>query len=270
MPLKNNNKRWPNHRIQPTRQWRAAEPHRWVAGQRHAQDGKDGTGSHAIEVANVRPLVSPSRGPLGLWCSCAPGQAGYPSRRTSGCPSHHYAAAHTRKEEVMRESWYKTGWACLAVGVVVAGLLLAPGIARGQSLKEEIVGAWRLVSQYNEENGVKRYTFGEKPVGLFIFDRSGYVMQFLSKPELPRFADPNRLKGTDKEYREVMQGVLSGFGTYTIDGDTVTIKWVASSFPNRAGTTEKRVYKIVGDELTGMNPTGASGSPSYTKFVRAK
>ena len=170
----------------------------------------------------------------------------------------------------MREPWYRTGWACLAVGVVVAGLLSAPGIARGQSLKEQIVGAWRLVSLYNEEKGVKSHPFGEKPIGLFIFDRSGNVMQYLSKPELPKFAAPNRLQGTDKEYREVMQGILSGFGTYTVDGDTVTIRWVGSSYPNRAGTVEKRTYKIVGDEMSAVNPTAASGGTSHANFVRAK
>ena len=163
----------------------------------------------------------------------------------------------------------RTAGARLAAGIVLAALL-SPGIALGKSLKEQIVGSWRLVSLYNEEQGVKRNIYGEKPVGLFIFDRSGNVSQFLSKPELPKFAAPNRLKGTDKEYREVMQGVLSGFGTYTVDGDTVTIKWVASSYPNRAGTTEKRVYKIVGDELNGVNPTAASGGTSYAKYVRAK
>jgi lipocalin-like protein len=157
-----------------------------------------------------------------------------------------------------------------ATGVALAGLLSVPGIALGQSLKDQIVGPWRLVSIYNEEKGAKTYNFGEKPVGLFIFDRSGYVSQLLSKPGLPKFAIPNRLKGTDKEYREVMQGLLSGFGTYTVDGDTVIIKWVASSYPNRAGTTEKRVYKIVGDELNGVNLTAASGGTSYAKYVRAK
>jgi hypothetical protein len=95
---------------------------------------------------------------------------------------------------------------------------------------------------------VKRYVYGEKPVGLFIFDRSGNVSQFLSTADLPKFAVANRLKGTDKEYRDVMQSMLAGFGTYTVDGDTVTINWVASSYPNRAGTAEKRVYKIVGDD----------------------
>ena len=153
---------------------------------------------------------------------------------------------------------------------VLVLFLIAAQPTQGQSLKEQIVGAWRLVSLYSEEQGVKTYPFGEKPVGLFIFDRSGNVSQFLSKPALPKFAAPNRLKGTDKEYREVMQGILSGFGTYTVDGDTVTINWIACSYPNRAGTSEKRVYKIVGDELSGMNPTAASGGTSYAKYVRAK
>ena len=157
----------------------------------------------------------------------------------------------------------------LAAGLMLAGLL-SPGAALGQSLKDNIVGAWKLVSLYNEEKGVKRHPYGEKPVGLFIFDRSGYVVQFLSKAELPKFAAPNRLKGTDKEYREVMQGTLSGFGTYTVDGDTVTIKWVASSFPNRAGTMEKRTYKIKGNEMTSVNPTSASGGTAHQTYVRAK
>jgi hypothetical protein len=148
--------------------------------------------------------------------------------------------------------------------------LLSPGVALGQSLKEEIVGAWRLVSIYNEAQGVKKHLLGERPVGLVQFDRSGNVNQFLSKPDLPKFAAPNRLKGTDKEYREVMQGMISGFGTYTVDGDIVTIKWIASSYPNRVGTEEKRTYKIVGDEMSAANPTASVGGTSHARYVRAK
>ena len=153
---------------------------------------------------------------------------------------------------------------------VLVLFLIAAQPTQGQSLKEQIVGAWRLVSMYNEEQGVKSYPYGEKPVGLFIFDPSGNVSQFLSKPDLPKFAANNRLKGTDKEYRSVVQGIIAGFGKYTVDGDTVTINWIASSYPNRAGTSEKRVYKIVGDELSAMNPTASSGGTSYAKYVRAK
>jgi hypothetical protein len=67
-----------------------------------------------------------------------------------------------------------------------------------------------------------------------------------------------------------MQGMIAQFGTYTVDGDTVSVKWTASSYPNRAGTTEKRTYKVVGDEMTSVNPTAASGGTSYARYVRAK
>jgi hypothetical protein len=103
-----------------------------------------------------------------------------------------------------------------------------------------------------------------------VFDRSGTYISWLSKPDLPKFAAKNRLKGTDAEYRGVVQGMIAGFGTYTVEGDTVTIHWVASSYPNRAGTTEKRLYKIAGDELTSVNPTAASGGTSHAKLVRVK
>jgi len=142
--------------------------------------------------------------------------------------------------------------------------------AFGQSLKEQIVGAWRTVSIYNEEGGAKRHLYGDKPVGMTVFDRSGTYISWLSKPDLPKFAGNNRLKGTDAEYRGVVQGMIAGFGTYSVEGDTVTIRWVASSYPNRAGTTEKRIYKIAGDELTSVNPTAASGGTSYSKLVRVK
>ena len=67
-----------------------------------------------------------------------------------------------------------------------------------------------------------------------------------------------------------MQGVIAGFGTYTVDGDTVTIKWIASNYTNRVGATEKRTYKVAGDELTAVNPTASSGGTSYSKLVRVK
>jgi len=157
-----------------------------------------------------------------------------------------------------------------AVSVALAAALSVPAIAQGQSLKEKIVGTWRIVSIYNEANGAKTHLYGEKPIGLTIFDRSGNYISYLSKPELPKFANANRLKGTDAEYRAVVQGMVAGFGTYTVEGDTVSIKHIASSYPNRAGTTEKRTYKISGDEMTSVNPTAASGGTSYSKLVRVK
>jgi len=153
---------------------------------------------------------------------------------------------------------------------LTAAALLAPGIAMGQTLKEQIVGTWKLQSIYNEDKSGKRMLFGDKPVGIAMFDRAGNVSTFISKPDVPKFAKANRLSGTDKEYRDAMQAIVAGFGTYTVDGDTVSIRWVASSYPNRVGTTEKRIYKVVGDELRATNPVAASGGTSHSIYVRAK
>ncbi len=66
---------------------------------------------------------------------------------------------------------------------------MAPALALGQSLKEEIVGVWRQVSLYNEENGVKGHPYGDTPVGLAVFNRSGYVISFLVKPGIPNLPE---------------------------------------------------------------------------------
>jgi Lipocalin-like domain len=169
-----------------------------------------------------------------------------------------------------RESMNKSRNVLLA-SLGFAAALSAPATVLGQSLKDNIVGTWRTVSIYNEADGKKTHLYGERPVGLTMFDRSGNYMTYLSKPDVPKFANANRLKGTDAEYRGVMQSMISGFGTYTVDGDTVTIKHVASSYPNRAGTTEKRTYKMTSpDEILTSNPTAASGGTSYAKLVRVK
>ena len=78
--------------------------------------------------------------------------------------------------------------------LLLAALLFAPAVTFGQTLKDQIEGAWRTVSIYNEENGVKRHLYTDKPLGLIVFDRSGYVIQHLARPDIPKFAVDNRLK----------------------------------------------------------------------------
>ena len=157
----------------------------------------------------------------------------------------------------------------IAYGIAAAALLL-PGMATAQSLKEQIVGTWKLQSIYNEDKSGKRQLFGDKPVGILMFDRAGNVVSFISKPDVPKFAKANRLGGTDKEYREVMQSMIAGFGTYTVQGDGVSIHWLGSSYPNRVNTSEKRIYKVSGDQLNVTNPTAASGGTAHSNYVRVK
>src|SRR5947209_4688833 len=116
--------------------------------------------------------------------------------------------------------------------IVASAVLLACPLAALAELKDEIVGTWKTVSIYNEQDGKKAHLYTEKPAGLTVFDKSGNYISYLGKPDLPKFATANRMKGTDAEYRQVSQGIIAGYGTYKVEGDKVTIKWVASSYPN--------------------------------------
>ena len=73
----------------------------------------------------------------------------------------------------MRRLGSGTGWKRLAVAAALVALVSAPGTALCQSLQEQIVGTWRLVSAYTEQGGVTRHLHGEKPVGVAVYDRSG-------------------------------------------------------------------------------------------------
>jgi hypothetical protein len=64
--------------------------------------------------------------------------------------------------------------------------------------------------------------------------------------------------------------MIAGFGNYAIDGETVTISWVASSYTNRVGTQEKRTYKVTGENMVATNPIASSGGTSYSNYTRAK
>ena len=76
------------------------------------------------------------------------------------------------------------------------------------------------------------------------------------------------MTGTADENKAVVQGIISHFGTYTVDeaGKTFTFRIAASSFPNWDGTAQKRPITAITDEvLTYNNPT-----PSVSGYVRAE
>jgi len=163
-------------------------------------------------------------------------------------------------------------WAGLMASVVAGALLLGASHAAAQSLKEQIVGTWKLVSIYNEKDGVRRNLFGSSPMGIFIFDRGGNFAQIIVRSGLPKFAAKNREKGTADENQAVVQGSVALFGTYTVGADgQVSLKTDAGTYPNRTGTAETRTYTISGDEMKGVNPTPSIGSGTdYVTWKRAK
>ena len=160
-----------------------------------------------------------------------------------------------------------------SVAVVVAGLGvgLIDAMAQQNQIKENLVGAWQMVSNINtRQDGTKFYPLGEYPTGLLMLDGAGNFSWQIIRPDIPKFASNNRLEGTPDEYKAVAQGVLSFFGTYTVDdaGKAITMRVVSSSFPNTNNVDQKRTMILAADELTLINPAGASGGTGESKWKR--
>jgi Lipocalin-like domain len=160
--------------------------------------------------------------------------------------------------------------------IAALGLALLPGhaIAQQKSLKDQLVGTWTLVSFDSfDASGTKVPSMeGNDIKGLLIFTDNGRVsFQIIS--EFPKLESKARLKTTPAEEKAVAHGVLSNFGTYTVDEADKTINYFIerSSFPNQVtGTDAKRVATLTGDELKLENPGRQAGGKTIIVWTRAK
>ncbi len=142
------------------------------------------------------------------------------------------------------------------------GLAFAANNAVAQSAKD-IVGTWTLVSAE---------AFGPSPKGVLMFDANGHVSAQLMRPDLPKYAANNRTQGTAEEYKATVQGMISYFGTYSVNGTDLMLHIEGSSYPNWTGIDQKRTgLTVTGDELKWTQPTpSAGGPPGVIVWKRAK
>jgi len=143
------------------------------------------------------------------------------------------------------------------LGLAAAGFFAAT--AHAQSLKQQAVGTWKLVSVKVGD----AEPYGPSPHGLMFLDSGGRFSVSIVRAGIPKFASNNRTKGTDAENAAAVHGALNYFGTYTIDepDKSITVMIEASSYPNFEGQTQKRTLSISGDELQVINaaPSGGGG-----------
>lgn len=149
--------------------------------------------------------------------------------------------------------------------IAVASTLIA-----GTSLPKEssaqstttLVGTWMLVSITNEKNGRKVLPYGPNAKGSLILDGKRFSLMVV-RPGRTKFKSNNRLTGTPEENQDTVRGSIAYFGTYSVDpkNDTlVTFHIEGSTFPNWEGAEQKRVLKVIGNEMNYTNPTISTGA----------
>ncbi len=125
-----------------------------------------------------------------------------------------------------------------------------------QSLKEQIVGTWKLVSWvFENEHGETVHYLGPNASGILMYDRNGYMNAQLMKGDRALFASPSINGSTPEEAHRAFNSYLAYFGRYYEDKPGEVVHIVEGSlFPNWMNHKEVRYGRIEGDLLILSTP----------------
>jgi Lipocalin-like domain len=129
--------------------------------------------------------------------------------------------------------------------------LLAQANPGGATLKEQLIGAWTLVS-CDGVNGVEAlWCAGSN--GIHTIDANGHYAMIITARGRPKFTEPAKPRNaySAEEYKAATVGLLTQFGTWSVNeaDKTITYHIDGALFPNVEGTNPKRTVSLSGDEL---------------------
>lgn len=153
------------------------------------------------------------------------------------------------------------------------GVIVPSSEAVGQTLNEQLVGAWTYVSVDTvRPDGSRTPMYGPNPQGLVIFDGHGHYALVNARAGQPKFTSNDRMKGTPVENEAVVHGSIAHFGRYIVNeaDKTITFHIETSTFPNWNGVEQRRPFTLMGDELKWTTPTASGGGSGEVVLKRAK
>jgi hypothetical protein len=152
----------------------------------------------------------------------------------------------------------------LTFGAAAAlGLLPRAAAAQQKTLKEQIVGAWTLVSWVLiRPDGTKNYRFGNNPKGVNMFSPNGRYSLIIMQPDLPKLASNDAMKPTADEAEAIVRGSIAYFGTYEVDeaSKTLSMQIDGTTLTNQVGLPQQRtIDSISPEEMRYSNTTAVGG-----------
>ena len=163
------------------------------------------------------------------------------------------------------------------VSLLILGVTVPAGdaVAQQKSLKEQLVGTWKLVSSHNVRNDGSRVdVYGPNPKGILIYTSDGHFALVNTRSDLPKLASNSRDRGTPEENKAVVQGSIAYFGTYSVNeaDKVITAQIEGSTFANLIGGADQKriIASLTTDELRFANPATPSGTTNELVWKRAK
>ena len=159
--------------------------------------------------------------------------------------------------------------------IIAFALAVASSSTFGQPakpIKDQLVGAWSLVSfvSEDEKGAMVPPVVGPEMQGQLIFTSNGrYSFQVVTK--FQKLASNDRMKTTAEENKAIAQGSFSYYGSYSVDEPkkTIILKIERSSFPNQIDTSGTRVItSLTADELKYDNPARLAGGKTHLAWKR--
>lgn len=146
-----------------------------------------------------------------------------------------------------------------------------PPAIENPTLRDQLVGAWKLVSyvEVPVDGSASRHPFGEKPKGIIMYTPDGFMSAQLSAAVREPFASGDWFNGTDADFRGEASSYIAYSGPFHVDENNQTLMHTmfVSLFPNWAGHTQARIVELEGDMLT---LSTASPVTSGGKLVNAR
>ncbi|PYU18784.1 MAG: hypothetical protein DMG32_25690 [Acidobacteria bacterium] len=140
--------------------------------------------------------------------------------------------------------------------VLVLALSSGKSVAQQQSLREQLVGAWELVSCDRTTASGAKQPYCVNSYGILILDASGRYAHMIGSRGRPKLTNNNRLDAPAEEFKAAAQGFVANFGTWSVNerDRTITRHYEGALFPNSEGRVGKMSVTLVGDELTLRDP----------------
>jgi hypothetical protein len=137
---------------------------------------------------------------------------------------------------------YRRSLLCLsAMSMLGLPFLSSTAIAQQKSLKEQLVGAWTLVSCESTSANGARQPYCLNPNGLLILDASGRYNQVIAARDRAGLSSGNRAEVPAEQFKAAAVGVVANFGTWSVNeaDKTMTSHYEGALFPNVEGADFK-------------------------------
>jgi hypothetical protein len=136
--------------------------------------------------------------------------------------------------------------------------------------RDDVLGAWHLVSFIAEADGEVTEPLGAEPVGVILYTSDGYMSAQLMRRDRPAYAKADITGGTTEQMALAAGGYLAYSGPFDLDETTGVVRHhvTVALLPNWVNGTQVRQGLIDGDTLTlSADSTSRRGVTTHSTLV---